>query len=117
MVDARRASMLAYTLPTPPSVNHYYQRTRRGVALSADARVYRDAVAALLLGAEPMAGDVSVSVVWRRRRRRGDVDNIVKPLLDALEGRLFYDDKQVVMLCVRVERAREDCVRVVVARA
>lgn len=47
-------------------------------------------------GATPFTGPVRVDVVFRRRtRRRSDVDNLLKTLLDALNGAAWEDDDQV----------------------
>ena len=45
---------------------------------------------------EPLTGPVTLTVTWFRKIRRGDLDNRLKVLLDALNGVLYVDDDQVV---------------------
>jgi hypothetical protein len=45
---------------------------------------------------QPLAGDLYVRVVWFYRRGVGDVDNILKPILDAIEGVVYTNDRSVV---------------------
>lgn len=55
-------------------------------------------------GVEPLAGDVSVMVAFRRKgKQRADVDNLLKSVLDGLNGIAFADDKQVVELHATVQ--------------
>lgn len=71
----------------------------RGVPLSGQARgragwiaKVRGAAALRWGGAFPIGGEVSV-VVWYFFRRGGlDVDNMLKPILDALKGVVYQDD-------------------------
>jgi Holliday junction resolvase RusA-like endonuclease len=41
-----------------------------------------------------------VSVIWYRAKRQGDVDNRLKPLLDALKDVAFGDDASVARLAI-----------------
>ena len=97
-------------LPYPPSINNYYAQRRNvrcGVCrqmvkvppnyLSKEAKQYRREVARLCIGLDRF-GDakLAVRVDWFPPADRGDVDNRIKPLLDALEdAKIFDDDKQV----------------------
>lgn len=65
--------------------------------MSAEARAYKHNVRLLALDAGfiPYQGDVSVSVSIYRPRKRGDTDNTLKVLLDALSGMAYADDSQV----------------------
>lgn len=88
-------------LPYPPSANAYWRADRRGfVRVSDVARSYKNAVA-LYLNTQrlaPFTNDVRVSVKVFRPQRRGDLDNTLKVLLDALKGFAFRDDAQVTVL-------------------
>lgn len=90
-------------LPYPPSINHYWRRAGRPY-ISQGGRQYREAVAEIVArqGFETIAGPVSVAVhLYTPDRRRRDVDNVLKPLLDALEyGGAFWDDHQVARLSI-----------------
>ncbi len=47
------------------------------------------------MGAKPVTGPVELSVRVYRPAKRGDLDNSLKVLLDALKGVAYVDDKQV----------------------
>jgi len=86
-------------LPYPPSVNHYWRRVGARTLISRGGRRYRTDVCAALAAdsAAPMEGRLAVRVVVRPPdRRRRDLDNIGKALLDALEHAGAYrDDAQI----------------------
>jgi hypothetical protein len=47
-------------------------------------------------------GEVAVTITYVSSRARVDVDNIPKPILDALKGLVYADDRQVAdLLCRR----------------
>ena len=75
-------------LPWPPTVNHYYTVARGRKILSKEGRAYKDYCAQLMMvqGTEKIQADgYSVSIIARPPdRRKRDLDNILKPLLDAL---------------------------------
>ena len=56
-----------------------------------------------------MQGSLYVRVVWFRNvKSQGDVDNVVKPILDAFKNRIFDDDEQIVLcLAQRVDAFRD----------
>lgn len=94
--------MITLELPYPPSANHYWRHFRGRTLISRGGRAFRDAVCAALVavGARPLSGPLAVAVeVYPPDRRRRDIDNVQKALLDALEhGGAFHDDSQVVWL-------------------
>lgn len=94
------------TLPWPPSVNRYYRNVAGKTLISAEGRAYRSAVVNLLAEsrtAPPMAGSVGVDIeAFMPDKRRRDLDNLLKGLLDALtHAGLWLDDSQVVDLRIR----------------
>lgn len=96
--------MIRITLPVPPSANRYWRYVKGRVLLSARAREYREAVsmaAMIVMGRrDPIEGRVRVELdVYRDLR--GDLSNHEKQLLDALEGTVIADDKQVWELVMR----------------
>lgn len=98
--------MSVITLPWPPSVNRYYRNVAGKTLISAEGRSYRKAVVDLLAEsrtAPPMIGAVGVDIeVFMPDRRRRDLDNLLKSLLDALtHAGLWLDDSQVVDLRIR----------------
>lgn len=86
------------TLPYPPSANRYWRTFRGRAVLSAEAKVYKKHVAALLAAAghKPVSGPVAYTAHIYRPLRSGDLDNRLKVLGDALTGFAWLDDKQVV---------------------
>lgn len=95
-------------LPFPPSVNTYWRHLSKGplagrTLLSEDGRKYRGTVALALrrqrgLGDQAaLAGRLKVDIEARMPdRRRRDLDNVPKALLDALTHAGFWlDDSQI----------------------
>ena len=90
--------MITLILPYPPTVNHMYRRARGHLALTPEALAFRHAVRmiAMVQGVTPILGPVAVFLDVYRPRRRGDLDNLLKATLDALQNGVAYrDDDQV----------------------
>lgn len=96
--------MIEFHLPYPPSVNHYWRRVGARTLISRGGRAFRHAVCSLLAarGVRPLAGPLVVEVlVHPPDRRRRDIDNVQKALLDALQhGGAYGDDSQIVRLAI-----------------
>jgi len=90
---------MEYRLPWPPSVNHYWHQRGSRRFLSAKARDY----------------SVAVSIVLRPPdRRRRDIDNTAKAILDALAGAGVYDDDcQIDRLLIERDRITEEGIAIV----
>jgi crossover junction endodeoxyribonuclease RusA len=115
-----------FTLPGM-SINRYLRHLQNGRTLiSAAGRHYREVVRIAvyatdrtLPAAEPWADPVHVAIVWTPPdRRRRDVDNVIKPLLDALtHAGVWADDSQVYALTiVRVRPQRPGNLVVTITR-
>lgn len=94
-------------LHEPPSANRWWRHVGARVVLSREARAYQAGVSALLTAHRVRAieGPVSVSVVWYRGRRSGDLDKRLGVLLDALQGTAYLNDSQVTDLhAARLDR-------------
>ena len=52
----------------------------------------------------PLTGDVAVTITYFYQNTSLDVDNIPKPILDALKGLVYLDDAQVSDLLCRKRR-------------
>lgn len=102
------------TLDMPPSANRYWRHNQGRIHRSAEAMAYIQSVAWLCstAGIEPLDGDVSVTLRFFRPARRGDLDNLLKVILDALQGYAYHNDSQIGIihavrlndkLCPRVE--------------
>jgi crossover junction endodeoxyribonuclease RusA len=80
--------MIEITLPWPPTVNTYWRNFNGRTIISSTGREYRVAVAdQVLIQRVAKHIDYAVKVeikAYRPDRRRRDLDNILKALLDAL---------------------------------
>lgn len=88
------------TLPYPPSTNRIWRKGRKGIIYAAPAAVaFKEAAAwsaraARVLGvAKPST--VEVRIYLHRPAKRGDLDNGIKIVLDALNGMAWEDDSQI----------------------
>jgi len=90
---------LEIELPWPPSVNHYYRHVGSMVKISAEGRKYREKVISTLakLGIKKFTEKLHIHIeVFPPDKRRRDLDNLLKPMLDALEhGDLYDNDFQI----------------------
>ena len=90
--------MIELELPWPPSVNRYYRHAEHRVLISREGRAYRQKVCSMLRGSGPMLeGPIEMTIdATPPDRRRRDLDNILKCLLDTLQHARFYrDDSQI----------------------
>jgi crossover junction endodeoxyribonuclease RusA len=101
MVDVG-ADLIGLTLPWPPSVNRLWRCVGGRVLLSADGRAYRQAVAVAVLeqhgSGDPLTGRLSMTIrAYPPDRRRRDLDNLLKAILDSLEhaGSVYVNDSQI----------------------
>lgn len=97
---------MVFTLPYPPSINHYWRRVGYRTLISREGRIFRAKVCSLL-------GRSALSIPSSKRltlvldlyppdKRRRDLDNIQKPVLDALEhAGVYFDDSQIDQLLTR----------------
>ncbi len=100
----------------PPSVNHYWASRGKRRFLTKRAREWKrlvaDEVRRQLPKHKPLKGRLKVRVLLCVRYRRGDVDNRLKAILDAFNGLVWVDDRQVDFLSI--ERRLEPVERVIV---
>ena len=88
-------------LPFPPSINSYYVKTRNGVFISASGKAYHKRVLEDIKEQcgpmIPISIYVHLSVVlFMPDKRKRDLDNYMKPLLDSLTRCAFYEDDSLV---------------------
>jgi Holliday junction resolvase RusA-like endonuclease len=98
------AMTLELVLPYPPSINHYWRRMGPRTLISREGRRFRERVLAILAtqSLQPISGPLAVEVdAYPPDRRRRDLDNITKALLDAMQhGGVYLDDSQIVRLAL-----------------
>lgn len=109
------------TLPYPPSINHYWRRSGRHIHTSREGREYRETIVSLLKagGFRPLTCRLSVRILaCPPDRRRRDLDNLQKPLLDALKHGGAYEDDSLIdrLLTVRGPSVPGGCVKVTITR-
>ena len=87
------------TLPYPPTINHYWGQRGRRKFLTQRAKDYREAVAVQVAEMKCHYGEQRLSIdidLWMPDRRKRDIDNVQKPLIDALmHAGAFHDDEQI----------------------
>ena len=104
---------MVLTLPYPPSINHYWRRVGPRTLISREGRTFRRNVCALLGGSgarkPPAGGRIALAMdAFPPDRRRRDLDNLQKSVLDALEhAGVYLDDSQIDILLTR----RRPCIR------
>ncbi len=84
------------------------QQTRRRALLRQWTQNVRNAAERHWDGRAPAAGDIAVSIVYIFDADPLDVDNIPKPILDALKALVYSDDNQVTDLICRKRFYRND---------
>ena len=96
------ADLIGLILPWPPSVNRIWRSVGGRVLLSAEGRTYRQAVAVAVLEqhgpGDPLTGRLSMAIeAYPPDRRRRDLDNLLKAILDSLEhaGIVYCNDAQI----------------------
>jgi crossover junction endodeoxyribonuclease RusA len=99
---------LSLHLPWPPSINHYWRRVGAKTLISREGRRFREEVVAKISQRKVRAisGPVRVHILaCRPDKRRRDIDNILKSLLDALgHAGVYEDDSQIWKLSVEWTR-------------
>jgi crossover junction endodeoxyribonuclease RusA len=98
--------MTEFTLPWPPSVNHYWRHNRGIIHISREGVQYRDMVAEEVLLSwfrKTYMGRLDVMIfAYPPDRRKRDLDNILKATLDALGAAgVYQDDAQIDVLSIR----------------
>lgn len=100
------ANVACLSLPWPPSVNRYWRSPNKGrlagrTLLSAEARAYREAAAFAVIQGDgnvpTLTARLAVSIVaCPPDRRKRDLDNLLKPLLDALTHNAVIADDSLI---------------------
>jgi crossover junction endodeoxyribonuclease RusA len=104
--------MITLKLPYPPSVNHYWGQVGSRKFLGKKGKEFREAVFLCALNARHRVLNARLEVkvyLYPPDKRKRDIDNVLKSLLDALEhARVYENDSQIDKLCVtRMEVMKE----------
>lgn len=83
-------------LPFPPSANRYWRNFRGRMVKSAEARAYQLNAQLLVKRDTLLTGALSITMHIYRPAKRGDLDNRIKIILDALQGIAYTNDNQIV---------------------
>ena len=98
------AERYRFDLPYPPSLNRYYRHVGGRTLISRDGRAYRRRVtqAVARLHLHRLVGRLGMRIVTHQPdRKRRDLDNTLKAMLDALEhAGVYEDDGQIDVLTV-----------------
>jgi Holliday junction resolvase RusA-like endonuclease len=120
LLKKARSMTVKYLLPWPPSANHAHGRSGRRIYLSQRTKQYREDVRAAIWADRGVPHTVTallgVSLIFEPPQRySGDLDNLIKQTLDALQAAgVMADDKQVVVIrAEKGQRRKEGRVRVV----
>lgn len=112
--------MLVLSLPFPPSMNTYWRTFRGMTVLSKQGREFKAAVSDYVVEYRvPKLGDSKLRVsmvLFPRDKRKIDIDNRIKAVLDALQDAgVFNDDFQVDELSiVRGKTIKGGAIRVLI---
>jgi len=109
--------VISLRVPFPPSLNHYYRRVGGRTLISKAGRNYRRLLVSALRSQfpQPMTGRLHVTMhAHPPDRRRRDLDNLQKCLLDALQhAGVYADDSQIDSLTItRCNVIPNGCMRV-----
>ena len=88
-----------------PSWNTCYRIANNRMYKTVEARAFQDIIAYAYKG-ELYEGDVEVFIEFHRSPLI-DVDNVCKMILDALEGKAYNNDRQVVSLTVDRQKCKK----------
>ena len=93
--------MIRLTLPLPPSANRMWRKAGRITYRDPDYEQFCTDVGKLcqIERVVPIVGGVTATMRFYFARVNGDLDNRIKPLLDALSKFAYADDKQVMSFC------------------
>ncbi len=104
MIPAPKNERIRITVPWPVSVNHYWITRGKRRFLSKEAQAFRSEVANLARPYLHWFGTSRLSVhidAFPPDKRKRDIDNLLKGLLDALQHAcVFEDDNQVDRLSI-----------------
>ena len=111
--------MIEFELPWPPSINHYWRHTKNGHYISVEGKKYRQFVFFHCLNHRNQftkESRLSIDIqAYPPDKRKRDIDNILKSLLDALQyACIYYDDSQIDELSIKRNLDLEGKVKIII---
>jgi Holliday junction resolvase RusA-like endonuclease len=94
-----------------PSANVYYRKWNNRIVISPEGRAFKKAVHhhCFMQSVNRLSGSVRLTILLEfHDRRKRDLDNSLKPLLDALKCVMFDDDDRVMELHVTKKIGQEN---------
>lgn len=89
--------MRIYIETKPLSQNMYYNKFRNRIIISKEGQEYRKNILDAINNQDKIYGDIIFKVVCSfKDRRKRDLDNILKPLIDCLKNVVFEDDDRII---------------------
>lgn len=90
------------TLPIPPLLNRLYKIGGNRIYKDYRAAVYKNQVwlACHEKKIKSTDANLELEIKWYRQRLTGDIDGILKCLLDSLEGCIYVKDSQVMKITI-----------------
>ena len=103
---------VAFYVEGKPVPKQSYRHSKNGGYTSPRVKAWQEHVAWIaqseMRGEPTLTGDLAVSMTFSLHdRRRRDLDNLSKGVLDAMNGIVFDDDRQVVDLHLRKQYSKE----------
>ena len=101
----------------PPSVNSIYLRSKHGgIYLSQRARVFKEQIEKITkdLIQQPFDGSIKLEVHFSVKRKRLDLDNMLKVLCDAMNNIVYKDDNQIMEISCKKEYTTINKTKIVV---
>jgi len=88
---------IKFTLQYPPTLNTLYPTSKSGRRYKSAKCVqfHKDAHEIMEIAGSVLSGRICVKLQYYRPMKRGDLDNVVKVVLDAMKGICYTDDEQV----------------------
>ena len=81
------------------SINKYYRSWKNKVLISKEGREFKKELELHLTNYEKILGKIKLNIVLDfKDKRKRDVDNYAKVLIDCLKNKLFEDDDQIYQL-------------------
>lgn len=96
------------------SHNQYYRICHNRYIISKAGREFREKIHAQLSNMKPVDYPIKLSINFKfKDRRKRDLDNLTKAVIDAMKGYLYQDDSQIEELhTYKRLKCDEDCIEI-----